>query len=93
MKQAIPYAEASPEMRANAQYEIAFRSWLLDYIRSNGHIGKVEAINTGAEFCGCNPSTSGRYLAKLTSLVGPLRELKDRTGTIVITAKGEANVT
>lgn len=89
MKEAIPYAEASAEMRANAQYETSFRTWLLDYVKQHGHIGKVDAINAGAELCGCNPSTSGRYLAKLTSLVGPLREFKDRTGAIVISYKPE----
>jgi len=93
MKEAIPYAEASPEMRANAQYEISFRTWVLNYIREHGHIGKVDAINAGAELCGCNPSTSGRYLAKLTSLVGPLRESKDRTGAMVITYKAEYEAT
>jgi len=87
MKQAIPYAEASAEMRANAQYELSFRAWLMDYIQQHGHIGKADAVNAGAEICGCNPSTSGRYLAKLTSLVGPLRESKDRTGTVTISLK------
>jgi hypothetical protein len=89
MKDALPYAEASPEMRANAQYETSFRTWLLEYIRNNGYVGKVDAVNAGAEICGCNPSTSGRYLAKLTSLAGPLRESKDRTGAIVISYKAE----
>jgi len=89
MKKAIPYAEASPEMRANAQFETSFRAWLLSYIREHGYIGKVDAVNAGAELCGCNPSTSGRYLAKLTSIAGPLRESKDRTGAMVITYKPE----
>ena len=70
MKKAIPYAEASAEMRANAQYETAFRAWTLSYIKEHGHISKVDAVNAGAELCGCNPSTSGRYLAKLTSIAG-----------------------
>jgi len=89
MKQAIPYAEASAEMRANAQYETAFRAWTLSYIKEHGHISKVDAVNAGAELCGCNPSTSGRYLAKLTSIAGPLRESKDRTGAIVVSYKPE----
>jgi hypothetical protein len=84
VKELVDFRNASPEMKANSYYEITFREWVLAVIREQGLITKVEAINSGAEAAGCSTVTAGRYLAKLTSSVGPLTEVKDGTGTVVI---------
>lgn len=91
LKQAIPYHEGSAEMQANFLFEVDYRSWLLQFIRDYGFITKKEAINAGAEIVGCNPTTSAKYLAKLTSLAGPLTETKDMVGDVVITLKPQPN--
>ena len=71
-------------MQANFLFEIDYRSWLLKFMDEYEFITKKEAINAGAEMVGCNPTTSAKYLAKLTSLAGPLTETKDMTGEVVI---------
>jgi hypothetical protein len=80
----IDYREGSPEMQANSYYETAFRDWLLSYLRANEFILKDEAVYSGAEVVGCSPTTTARYLKKLTSGMGVLREQKDSTGAVVI---------
>jgi len=87
VKELVDFRNASPEMRANSYYETQFREWLLTVIREQRIITKVEAINSGAEVVGCSPLTANRYLVKLTSSVGPLKERKDATGTVVISFK------
>src|SRR4030042_1905599 len=70
-KDALPYHEGSAEMQANFLFEMDYRTWLLNVIKENGFLTKKQAINAGAEVCGCNPTTAAKYLAKLTSFVGP----------------------
>jgi len=91
LKQAIPYHEGSAEMQANFLFEVDYRSWLLKFIDESEFITKKEAINAGAEMVGCNPTTSAKYLAKLTSLAGPLTETKDMVGEVVITFRPRPN--
>jgi len=91
LKQAIPYHEGSAEMQANFLFEIDYRSWLLKFMDEYEFITKKEAINAGAEVAGCNPTTSAKYLAKLTSLAGPLTETKDMTGEVVILYRPRPN--
>jgi len=81
----VDFRNASPEMKANSYYERQYREWILSIILEQGLITKVEAINSGAEAVGCSPVTTGRYLAKLTSSVGNLKESTDATGTVIIT--------
>ena len=71
-------------MQANFLFEVDYRTWLLKFMDEYEFITKKEAINAGAEMVGCNPTTSAKYLAKLTSLAGPLTETKDMTGEVVI---------
>ena len=71
-------------MQANFLFEVDYRTWLLKFMDEYEFITKKEAINAGAEMVGCNPTTSAKYLAKLTSLAGPLCETKDMTGEVVI---------
>lgn len=87
VKELVDYRQGSTEMQANSYYEMQFREWLLEVLRENRVITRKEAINSGAEIVGCNPTTTARYLAKLTSSIGNLREGKDATGTVVVTFK------
>lgn len=91
IKQAVSYRDGSPEMQANYLYEIDYRKWLIDYLQEHGFLPKKEAINAGAEVVGCNPTTSAKYLAKLTSLFGPLLQSKDMLGDDVIVLKNGTN--
>ena len=84
VKDLVDYRSASPEMKANSYYEIAFRDWVLHTVKVDGFIAKKEAINSGAEVVGSSPLSTGRYLDKLTCSVGVLQETKDATGTVVI---------
>lgn len=45
---------------------------------------KKEAVNEGAEYCGCSPLTTKRYLDKLTSNSGALRIDKDLLGNDIL---------
>jgi len=87
VKGAVSYRDGSPEMQANLLFEIDFRAWLLQHISKYEFIAKKEAVNSGAEVVGCNPTTSAKYLAKLTSSCGPLAEMKDMLGDVVIVSK------
>lgn len=87
VKLSVPYRDGSPEMQANLLFEIDFRAWLIQHISKYEFISKKEAINSGAEVVGCNPTTSAKYLAKLTSQRGPLAEMKDMLGDLVIVSK------
>jgi len=79
-KSAANYREGSPEMQANLLYEVAYRKWLLKEINTQGGLDKKEAINAGAELVGCSPNTTKRYLEKLTSAGGCLKEDLDMLG-------------
>jgi len=84
VKEMVDFRAGSPEMKANSYYEIRYREWIFRIMREQGFITKADAINSGAEVVGCSPLTASRYLAKLTSSVGTLKETRDATGTIVI---------
>jgi hypothetical protein len=79
-KQAIPYANGSPEMAASTYFEINYRSWVI----TNAPMLKTDAINAGAEVVGCSIETAERYLRKLTSTAGPLKSVQDAQGTNTI---------
>ena len=87
VKDMVDFRNASPEMKANSYYETQYREWLLTVIREQKFITKIEAKNSGAEVVGCSPLTADRYLAKLTSSIGSLKESKDATGTVIISFK------
>ncbi|MEE8466759.1 MAG: HNH endonuclease [Dehalococcoidia bacterium] len=82
-KSAIPYAEGPAEMRASTWFETSYRAWVIN----NSPMPKAEAINGGAEATGCSTETSARYLAKLTSLAGPLTQDQDIHGVMTIKKK------
>lgn len=86
-REVVSYREGSPEMQANFLYELDFRKWILGIILENGAISKPDAIAAGAEIVGCSPTTTARYLAKLTSSAGPLRETRDMLKDIILVLK------
>jgi len=89
----VDYSNGSAEMRANNQYEVRFRNWLMGVFNGTDHLAKEDVINSGAEIVGCSPATAARYLSKLTSSAGPLLEQKDLLSQSVIVLKPELAVT
>jgi hypothetical protein len=84
-KDTLDYRSGSEEMKANSMFEPVFTEWLL----ANLPMSKDEAKYSGAQVAGCSPATSDRYLKKLTSAVGPLREFKDEMGIVTVDFKPE----
>ena len=76
-------------MQAAQMYELPFRRWLMGVLRSTDFVGKEDAIYSGAEITGASITTVDRYLKKLTSSAGPLRETRDGLGATVIMMKPE----
>ena len=89
VKTAVDYASGSAEMQAAQLYELPFRRWLMQVLRNTDHVGKEDAIYSGAEITGASITTVDRYLKKLTSSAGPLREARDSMGGTVIMMKPE----
>lgn len=87
VKEDAGYRQGSPEMKANLLYEVSFRRWIMSTVCSLGGYPKAEAINEGAELFGCSPQTTQRYLAKLLSSAGSLKEEKDLLGHPVLVLK------
>jgi len=86
-REIVNYQEGSQEMQANFLFELDFRRWLMEKISTLGGLLKADAIAAGAEVVGCSPSTTARYIAKLTSSAGPLREARDMLGGTILTLK------
>jgi hypothetical protein len=89
IKEDAGYRQGSPEMKANLLYEVSFRRWIMSKVCSQGGYSKQEAINEGAELIGCSPLTTRRYLEKLTSNAGTLREEQDILGHPYLVLKPE----
>ncbi|MCS4537352.1 MAG: HNH endonuclease [Thaumarchaeota archaeon] len=90
MHKNVDYSKGSPEMQANDFAEDDLRSWLTAHVKSKKRIPYSEAINSGAELFGISPTTSGRYIAKITSSEGPLMRYKDiQQKKLYITARPE----
>jgi hypothetical protein len=71
------FSDCSVEIRKSMEMEPTFRTWLMDQIIMRKEpIPRKEAIYSGAERVGGSPETVERYLHKLTSPLGPLREYK-----------------
>jgi len=85
IKELVDYRSGSTEMQANSYYETYFREWLLGELLRLGSMPKKEAINSGAEVVGCSQVTTRRYIEKLTSAVGNLKERKDGSGVVIVT--------
>jgi hypothetical protein len=81
---AVDYSSGSPEMQVNTRCKQVFTDWVIELINKHGQWPKKDIINSGAHISGCNPQTSRRYLDALTCSVGPLRESRDETGTMIV---------
>jgi len=84
---AVDFSQGEPTMQANFLYELDFRRWVLSQVQEKGYVPKLDTIAAGAEVVGCSPATSARYLLKLTSSVGPLQEIRDMLGGMMLTWK------
>lgn len=87
IREAVNYKQGAPEMQASFLFELDFRLWVLEKINRFGGFPKGDAVNAGAEVVGCSPSTTVKYLSKLTSSEGPLQERKDMLGDIILVFK------
>ncbi len=87
----VDYQSGSAEMQVNDFCETEYRNWVMAHIRLNGSITKKEAINAGAERVGANPTTTRKYLDKLTSTEGHLKEFKNQSKERVITFRIRPN--
>jgi len=89
VKEAVDYKGGSVEMQASFLFELDYREWVLLQVKGRGALLKKEAVFAGAELVGCSPTTTSKYLAKLTSAAGPLQEYKDKLGdTLLIPRNG-----
>jgi hypothetical protein len=80
----IDYTSGSPEMQATELFETPFRNWIKAKLTLLNHpVLKKELINGGAEEIGCSTATTTRYLAKMTSPEGTLKEVKTSNGKAV----------
>ena len=91
IKNRIDFQTGSTEMQVNDFFETHFRNWVKAKVRSEGEIDKKDAINAGAEEVGANPSTTRKYLDKLISSKGPLKEIKNSDRRKVIRFKSSSN--
>ncbi len=82
-KETLDYSSGSVEMKANNMFEPIFTDWLL----TNLPMVREEAKYSGAQIVGCSPTTCERYLKKLTSAAGPLREFRDAMGIPTVDLK------
>lgn len=87
IKHDLDYSTGSLECKIANYCEIVFREYVINEINKHETIDKAEAINAGAEAAGCSPTTTARYLIKMTSKTGALYEYRDPTGKIKITLK------
>ena len=85
----VDYRQGSPEMQANSYFELQYREWVLGELSRLGSMKMDDAIYGGAEVVGCSPVTTGRYLKKLTSVLGVLQEGKDGYGNKIISRRPE----
>ena len=81
--------QGSPEYQASSLYEPIFRDWVVAQVRANSSLSLREAVNSGAEYTGCSPQTTRRYLEKLVSSLGPLAIVADMTGEACLVLKPE----
>lgn len=87
VREVVDYKRGSSEMQANLLFELQFRRWALERVKDQGGLLKKEAINAGAEIVGCSPTTTAKYLDKLTSAAGPLQEGRDLLGDTILVFK------
>ena len=70
---------ASAEIDISRDKEPAWRKWMFERVGKPEPLYVEEAIYGGAEFVGCNPQTTRRYLGKVVSPQGIYSLVKVRT--------------
>lgn len=89
LRQVVDYSLGSKEMQANNEAEPEFRAWMWARMRRERRVPKKDAISGGAEQIGVSKQATRDYLDKMTSSVGPFREVKVRGhGTLVVLKAG-----
>lgn len=88
----IDLTHASPELTLSAIMMPTYRAWIYEYLIANGSITLNDATNAGAELLRQlhgrgTPTTTARYLAMLTSELGPLQRHSTPQGQVFITLK------
>lgn len=76
----VDYSTGSVEMQANHLYEVRVRDLTLGLLEDHGPMEKKVLVNALAEGSGSSQLTCTRYLDKMTSIFGALKEYKDVTG-------------
>ncbi len=84
LKLLVDRSSASAEMQVNALAETRFRDWILGYLSAHLWITRDDAIYGGAEYVGCSPKTTEKYLKKMVSITGPLETKTNEFGQIMI---------
>ena len=64
------------EITINREKEPKFREYVEFRVREEKEVTQQDLINGGAEYCGCSPKTTRRYLDKLTSSEGKYQKKK-----------------
>jgi 5-methylcytosine-specific restriction endonuclease McrA len=79
VKRNVDYQEGTAPMKVNGQCEVEFRHWVEARLRSHARHQLLleEVVNGGAERIGSSQATIQRYLDKMTSEEGILKEFKD----------------
>ena len=64
------------EITINREKEPKFREYVEFRVREEKEVTQQDLINGGAEYCGCSPKTTRRYLDKLISIEGRYQKNK-----------------
>ena len=86
-RELLDYQRGSLEMKANDIYEVPFINWLYVHLGQHGQILWTDAADGGAQAVGCSPSSTERYLKKLTSFEGPLTRVRNESRQWVVKPK------
>lgn len=84
IREIIDFRCGSTEMQANSHYEPVYRDFIFRVLNAQGEAEKKDLNNSASHYCGCSPVTGRRYLEKLTSSIGPLKEAKDGIGNVIV---------
>jgi len=89
VREVVDYSnpDAPVTMQANFLFEVDARKWCLSKVAEKGFYPKKDTWKGMAELVGCATQTARNYLDKLTGPLGPLREVKDMLGGIMLTWK------
>ena len=84
---AITEAEWGEAQRKNSRTEPYYREWCVEIVTDRKEAPLRTLIDGGAEKFQCSPTTTRRYLAKLTSDFGPLQLERNDSRRWVVTLR------